>query len=45
MQDDQIGPKIAGFAPADMARQPPPIITNIFLVVNNLVCQLGLQLL
>jgi hypothetical protein len=31
MQDDQIGPKIAGLAPADMARLPPSIHnSNIF---------------
>jgi hypothetical protein len=40
MQDDQIGPKIIGLAPADMARLPPSISpTNMFLVVYNLVCQ------
>jgi hypothetical protein len=37
MQDNQIGPKIVGLAPADEARLPPSIIaTKIFLVVNNL---------
>jgi hypothetical protein len=31
MQDNQIGPKIVGLAPADMARLPPSIIpTKIF---------------
>jgi hypothetical protein len=43
MQDDQIGPKIVGIAPADVARLAPPTITKI--VINNLVCQLGLHLL
>jgi hypothetical protein len=28
MQDDQIGEKIVGLAPADMARLPPSIITK-----------------
>jgi hypothetical protein len=28
MQDDQIGPKIVGLAPADMARLPSSIITK-----------------
>jgi hypothetical protein len=45
MQDDQIGPKIEGLAPADMARLPPSTIPTkmfCFLEVNNLVCQLGL---
>jgi hypothetical protein len=43
MQDDPIGRKIVGLAPADMARLPPSIIpTKIFSVVNNLVFQLGL---
>jgi hypothetical protein len=28
MQDDQIGPKIVGLAPADRARLPPSIITK-----------------
>jgi hypothetical protein len=28
MQDDQIGPKIVGTAPADMAILPPSIITK-----------------
>jgi hypothetical protein len=38
MQDDQIGQKIVGLAPADMARLPPSINpTKIFLAVNNLV--------
>jgi hypothetical protein len=41
MQDDRIGPKIAGLAPADSARLLPSIITKK-IVVNNLVCQLGL---
>jgi hypothetical protein len=41
MQDDQIGPKIVGLAPADMARLLSSIITKK-IVVNNLVCQLGL---
>jgi hypothetical protein len=45
MQDDQIGPKIVGLAPADMAKLPPSIIPTQFFVVNNLVCQLGLHLL
>jgi hypothetical protein len=46
MQDNQNDPKIVVLAPADMARLPPSIITNIyFLVVNNLVCQRGLHLL
>jgi hypothetical protein len=46
MQDDQIGPKITGLDPADMARLHPSILpTKIFLVVNNLVRQLGLRLL
>jgi hypothetical protein len=40
VQGDQIGPKIVGLVPADMARLPPSIITKIYiLVVNNLVCQ------
>jgi hypothetical protein len=43
IQDYQIGPKIVVLAPADMARQPPSIITKK-LVVNYLVCQLGLLL-
>jgi hypothetical protein len=43
---DILGPNIVWLAPADMARLPPSIIkTNIFLLVNNLVCQLGLHLL
>jgi hypothetical protein len=42
----QICPKIVGLAPAGMARLPPSIIpTKIFLVVNILVCKLGLHLL
>jgi hypothetical protein len=41
MQEDQIGPKIVRFAPADIAKTP----TKIFLVANNLVCQLALRLL
>jgi hypothetical protein len=46
MQDDQIGQKIMGLAPDDMARLPPAIIpTKIFLVVNNLLRQLGIHLL
>jgi hypothetical protein len=28
MQGDQIGPKVVGLAPADMARLPPNIITK-----------------
>jgi hypothetical protein len=28
MQDDQIGPKIVGLAPADTARLPPSTITK-----------------
>jgi hypothetical protein len=44
MQDDQIGPKIVGFATANMARLPPSI-TKKKIIVNNLVCQLGLHLL
>jgi hypothetical protein len=42
MQDDLIGQKIVGLAPADMS---PSIITKNILVVNNLVCQLGLHLI
>jgi hypothetical protein len=46
MQDDLIDPKIVGFAPADTASLPPSIILKkLFLVLNNLVCQLGLHLL
>jgi hypothetical protein len=30
MQDDQIGPKIVGLAPADIAGLPPSIITKIY---------------
>jgi hypothetical protein len=37
-------PKNVRLAPADMARLPPSIITKK-LVVNKLVCQLGLHLL
>jgi hypothetical protein len=41
MQDDQIGRKFVGLAPADMTRQPH-LIKKLFLVVcmyiNNLVC-------
>jgi hypothetical protein len=44
MQDDQIGPKIAWLAPADMGRLPPSIITKK-IFSNNIVCQLGLHLL
>jgi hypothetical protein len=33
MQGDQIGPKIVGLGPADMARLPHSIITKIFLIV------------
>jgi hypothetical protein len=46
MQDDQIGQKFIGLAPAEMARLPHLINTKKwFLEVNNLVCQLGLHLL
>jgi hypothetical protein len=40
MQDDHIGPKFFGLAAADMAS----IVTNIFLVLNNLIGQLGLYI-
>jgi hypothetical protein len=44
MQDDQLGPKIMVIAPAHMARLPlPELQKEIFLVVNNIVCQLGLH--
>jgi hypothetical protein len=33
MQDDQIGPITVGVAPADMARLPTSIITNIYFLV------------
>jgi hypothetical protein len=42
MQDDQIGPKIVGLAPADVARLPTSKITKK-IVGSNLVCQLGLH--
>jgi hypothetical protein len=49
LQNDQIGLKIiVSLAPADMAMYivvPPYIITKNILLVNNLVCQLGLNLL
>jgi hypothetical protein len=36
MQDDQIGPKIVGLAPAAMARLPPSIIpTKIFFSIEQ----------
>jgi hypothetical protein len=39
MQDDQIGPKITGLTPADMARLPPSIIpAKILLVVCKQPC-------
>jgi hypothetical protein len=41
MRDDQIGPKFMGSAPGDMARLPHLINTKKFLVVNDLVRQLG----
>jgi hypothetical protein len=46
MQDDQISQKFIGLTPADMDRLPHLINTEKkFLVVNNLVHQLGLHLL
>jgi hypothetical protein len=44
MQDDQIGRKFMELAPAEMARPPHSITAKKFLVVNNLVHQLGLHL-
>jgi hypothetical protein len=46
MQDDQIGQKLIGLVPADMAR-PPHLIKRKkkFFVVKDLVRQLGLYLL
>jgi hypothetical protein len=46
MQDDQIGGKFMGLAPAGMARLPHLIIAKQqFLVVIDLVRQLALHLL
>jgi hypothetical protein len=45
MQDDQISQKFIGLTPADMDRLPHLINTKKkFSLVNNLVCQLGLNL-
>jgi hypothetical protein len=43
MQDYKIAWKFTGLAPADTARLPHFLITKIVLVVNDLVCQLGLH--
>jgi hypothetical protein len=45
VKGDLIEQKFMGLAPADMDRLPHLINTKKFLVVNDLVCQLGLQLL
>jgi hypothetical protein len=47
MQDDQIDQKLMGLAPADMAKLLQFIgkYNKMFLVVNDLVHQLGLHLL
>jgi hypothetical protein len=45
MQDDKIGRKFTGLAPADMAKLPNLINTKKNLVTNDLVHQLEQQLL
>jgi hypothetical protein len=45
MQDNQIGQKFMGLAPADMDRLLHLINTKMFVEIKNLICQLGLRLL